>query len=878
MAEEKRQFLIEFLAETGDSVKEILALNLTLSALPGTAVWLGSSLETAMIKSETAIVHAGVAVEDLAASFHAAGVAAGPMLAAAEEAARAGLRGEDALTRFAWASRNLGIVTDTSTEQAAEGLARMTVAMGYSAGQVENLSSSMFALSQTTRASIPDLQNMLVRVGNTGREAGVTEPVIMALSAAMEQHGIKTRQAIQPMSRMLDLMTESKGGGKVLAGAIGLSGKALEEWNAAEPDQRIAMFMKELGKMDNLKAEAILKGVLHVGGPVAKQFLAMARDSGQFSEMLQTATGAMTDHSMINDELKQRNESFAGQMRLMAERAKALGAQVGLGLLPVLKGLAGIISGVVAVIEKIPKPILSALAGISLLTGGILTVRKVITSKALLGGLAQLAGAESWAALTSMGLTGALSALWAALWPIALAVAAAAAAFVFWNFVIQKAIVWWKEGGETVQFFKDVWAGLVADFNAAKEAIRPIIGSFLAMLEVLRPLKALLLVALLPVLGPLIPIVQALVTAFFFLKGLFKGLAAVVPVLAGPLNQLFSALKGAVAPLIELMVELKNQVVDALEQMGINSAFFMDILKSLGTVVKWVAIVAIAPLVIFLIAAIKVLTWVARAVTWVVVKLKDLGKTVGPLGALLLAPFVLLAAPIMWVIGKVKDLIGWFGGISKIVGAIKTVVVKSLEYMFAPIMLVVDAVKLLISKWEDVKRISAEAAKEPGKAAASTAKSVWSWTTPIGLAIKGFGVLKDKIIGAKEAGQGSSFLHISEGIHEVLPSVHQLQRAFMGVQSAVAGVDVERSLPRAATVAKTRATIAGGGAAAERAVAGVAESRRGPRDVSAKVTIPLTVTLDGMVVARAVSEHLIELGRERGFNEPVFPLRGVEPV
>jgi phage-related protein len=44
-----------------------------------------------------------------------------------------------------------------------------------------------------------------------------------------------------------------------------------------------------------------------------------------------------------------------------------------------------------------------------------------------------------------------------------------------------------------------------------------------------------------------------------------------------------------------------------------------------------------------------------------------------------------------------------------------------------------------------------------------------------------------------------------------------------------------------------------------------------------KITVPVTVQLDGFVLARAVSEYLIDIKRERYQNDPLSPMRGVEP-
>lgn len=44
-----------------------------------------------------------------------------------------------------------------------------------------------------------------------------------------------------------------------------------------------------------------------------------------------------------------------------------------------------------------------------------------------------------------------------------------------------------------------------------------------------------------------------------------------------------------------------------------------------------------------------------------------------------------------------------------------------------------------------------------------------------------------------------------------------------------------------------------------------------------RIVVPVTVQLDGFVLARSVSEYLTEISRERYQNDPLSPMRGVEP-
>ena len=58
-----------------------------------------------------------------------------------------------------------------------------------------------------------------------------------------------------------------------------------------------------------------------------------------------------------------------------------------------------------------------------------------------------------------------------------------------------------------------------------------------------------------------------------------------------------------------------------------------------------------------------------------------------------------------------------------------------------------------------------------------------------------------------------------------------------------------------------------------RAGDGLSSKGSGPR---VRVVVPVTVELDGMVLARAQAEYEVEMGEERAYNASSAPLRGVE--
>jgi hypothetical protein len=141
----------------------------------------------------------------------------------------------------------------------------------------------------------------------------------------------------------------------------------------------------------------------------------------------------------------------------------------------------------------------------------------------------------------------------------------------------------------------------------------------------------------------------------------------------------------------------------------------------------------------------------------------------------------------------------------------------------------------------------------------------------------------------KKALMGSSMFHIKEGAAEVVPALGKVESAFTGIHRAAAKVSDGTQLPDDIRVKIQEPLSAGAGApgalapAAGAPAAGQSTGAGGglaaasaPAGGSIHVSIPVRVELDGMVLARAMKEHTIEIANERHFNEPTGPLRGIE--
>lgn len=162
-----------------------------------------------------------------------------------------------------------------------------------------------------------------------------------------------------------------------------------------------------------------------------------------------------------------------------------------------------------------------------------------------------------------------------------------------------------------------------------------------------------------------------------------------------------------------------------------------------------------------------------------------------------------------------------------------------------------------------------------------------------------FGFISSAIGSVGDTLFGSSMLHIKEGVAEVMPSLRRVEGAFNSVGRAAGRVAIEGPIPEdmrvrveepigrigagrfsgLSAVSEGRQAFGGpagsGPGREERASVGrpSAGAEGGGAGGTVRIVVPVTVKLDQDVIARAVSEYEMTVGRERHMNAPAEPLR-----
>lgn len=302
--------------------------------------------------------------------------------AIAEAAGQLGIQTPDIMS-FAETMMNLGNATNLTAEEASVMLAQFASITKLSPDKYENLGSVIVALGNNFETTESKITELAQRMSSAATIAGISQPDIMAIAAAVSSLGIESEAGGSAMSKLIAQMqsaVETGDGLNEFARVANMSaGDFTELWgqNAA---QALNKFVVGLNDTERNGASALVvldqMGISEVR--LRNAILSLASSGDKLTNTMAVANRAFNENTALSDEVGKKYATLESQAQIYKNSVSALKIAVGDALNPALKDIAktgtSITKAITEMIEKHPgivKLITAVVVGLGTLVLGV---------------------------------------------------------------------------------------------------------------------------------------------------------------------------------------------------------------------------------------------------------------------------------------------------------------------------------------------------------------------------------------------------------------------------------------------------------------------------------------------------------------------------
>lgn len=262
--------------------------------------------------------------------------------AVAEAAGQLGIQ-KDALLDFTRVMTMLGTATNMTAEDAATALARFANITGMSADNYDRLGAVIVDLGNNFATTESEITQMGTRLASGGKLAGLTEPQIMALAAAMSSVGIEAEAGGTAMTQTLNAIEKAVATGEdslqSFADVAGMSADSFAEmWNT-DALGALTAFIRGLGNLDEQGESAVLvlEGLGLTGIRQGNMLKSLALAADQMDSAVQTANTAWDENIALTNEANKRYATTQSKLDMMQNAYNNLKVAVGDAFTPALR-------------------------------------------------------------------------------------------------------------------------------------------------------------------------------------------------------------------------------------------------------------------------------------------------------------------------------------------------------------------------------------------------------------------------------------------------------------------------------------------------------------------------------------------------------------
>lgn len=319
--------------------------------------------------------------------------------AVAEAAGQLGVATEY-VTTFTGVMIDLGESTNLSAEDAASSLAKFANITGTAATEYSRMGSTIVDLGNNFATTEADIVAMSTRLASAGTLAGLSEPEIMGLAAAMSSVGIEAEAGGTAMTQTLNAIEKAvvKGGDDLqeFGRIAGMSAEEFASTWKSSPIDAIQAFITGIGKLDQSGESAVL--VLDELGLTGIRQSNMLKSLGLAAESLggavNTANNAWAEDIALSNEANKRYATTESKLKMLGNAYSNLQVAIGDVYTPAVRNAADVgielLGGLEDFVEENPEVVKAVTA----LGVGLGTVTTILTGYIAVSKLGKIATDE----------------------------------------------------------------------------------------------------------------------------------------------------------------------------------------------------------------------------------------------------------------------------------------------------------------------------------------------------------------------------------------------------------------------------------------------------------------------------------------------------
>lgn len=316
----------------------------------------------------------------------------------AESAGQLGVQ-KDAILSFTETVAKMGVTTTLTSDDAANGLARLMNIMQTAPDRVGAVASTIVALGNAGASTEGEILDFGLRIAGAGKIAGLTEADILAIGNAMASVGVEAEAGGTSVQKVLLGITEAVATGnddlETFASTAGMSAEQFAAAWRSDPGAAFTAFVRGLGAAGT-DAFGILEQLGLTDQRLIRSFLSLSGAGDLLTRSLDGATAAAEENNALNEEAAKRFETTASKIQLAKNQINDAAISFGSIMLPAIAAVVGVIGDFAGWIDDLPEPlkvvavVMTAAAAAVALFGGaaLIALPRIAQTKAAMLDLA----------------------------------------------------------------------------------------------------------------------------------------------------------------------------------------------------------------------------------------------------------------------------------------------------------------------------------------------------------------------------------------------------------------------------------------------------------------------------------------------------------